>query len=111
MADGNYYGMAEKLKKLRKRRGYTQVQVAERLGVKPNTISRYESGILTPSLEVLIEFAAMYNTSLDDLVGLSNRRNCYYFDDVPQKYQKVIYRTIDALKEQLEKLDEEKTGG
>jgi DNA-binding transcriptional regulator YiaG len=38
---------------IRQRLGITQTRLAEKLGVLPSTISRYEAGILTPSRPVL----------------------------------------------------------
>ena len=45
--------LGEKIKKYREEKKITQVEVAEILGVKPATISKYEAGALEPNIESL----------------------------------------------------------
>lgn len=58
-----------KLHALRIKYGYSQKQVAERLGVSPSIISGYETGERTPSTEVLLALSYLYNCSTDYLLG------------------------------------------
>lgn len=46
----------------------TQVEIAESLGVKPATISKYESGTLEPNIESLKKLAEIFNVSVDELI-------------------------------------------
>ncbi len=59
----------QKLKTLRIQYGYSQKQVAEKVGVSPSVISSYETGERTPSAEVLLSLAYLYNASIDYLLG------------------------------------------
>ena len=52
------------------KKGYSQAQVAQKINKNKTVISRYENNQLTPTLDTLIEFANLYNVSLDYLVGL-----------------------------------------
>lgn len=61
----------EKIRNLRIDRGLTQKQVAEFLHVKQNTYSQYEIGVLNYPLDVVIQLAEFYQTSVDYLVGLT----------------------------------------
>lgn len=45
---------AERLKALRKKHGYTQVSLAETLGVSKGTVAMWETGKRTPDFETLI---------------------------------------------------------
>lgn len=45
----------EKLKEIRTKRGWTQKQLAEKIGRPENTIARYEINRRTPSYEVLLD--------------------------------------------------------
>lgn len=45
----------------------TQTELAERVGIKQCTLSEYESGSLTPSVENLIRLADVLKCSLDEL--------------------------------------------
>lgn len=56
----------------RKARGMTQQQVAEKLGVEPESISRMESGVIVPTLQRLRQFADLYGCSMESLVARSS---------------------------------------
>ena len=60
--------LGEKIKKYREEKKMTQVEVAEVLGVKPATVSKYESGILEPNIESLKKLAEIFNVSVDELI-------------------------------------------
>lgn len=68
------YELGERLKKLRKLHGLTQVQVAERLGLSKAVISSYEVSSRHPSYDILIKMATLYGVTTDYLLGLDNRR-------------------------------------
>lgn len=59
----------EKLKSLRKEKGLSQEEVAEKLAVSRQTISKYELGDATPDLKKLSEIAKLFNVSYDYLLG------------------------------------------
>lgn len=62
--------IGEKLKELRKSKGWTQVQVAAKMGLTDSVISFYERQERAPSPEVLIKFAELYDVSTDYLLGV-----------------------------------------
>lgn len=64
--DQQFFG--ENLRKLRKRKGLTQSQVAEKLGVTQSNIGGYETGKNLPSLFNLLELAKLLEVSLDKLI-------------------------------------------
>lgn len=51
----------------RKKLGLTQEDVAQYIGTKRNTVSLYESGKLTPSLEVAIKIKEVLKTQDDKI--------------------------------------------
>ena len=53
---------------LRKENGFTQEQLAERLGVARRTISRWETGSNLPDLDILIELSDLYKVDLRELL-------------------------------------------
>jgi transcriptional regulator with XRE-family HTH domain len=57
-----------RLRTLRTERDLTLAAVAERTGISVSTLSRLESGGRQPTLELLLDLAAAYDVSLDDLV-------------------------------------------
>ena len=58
-----------RLKSIRKERGVTLTDLAERTGISKSTLSRLENGQRRPSLELLLPLAQAYRVPLDDLVG------------------------------------------
>ena len=60
--------LGEKIKLYRESKNMTQVEIAESLGVKPATISKYESGALEPNIESLKRLAEIFNVSVDELI-------------------------------------------
>lgn len=57
------------LKQARKRAGYTQEQLAEKVGVSRAAIARYEAGEIEPSLKTLMLLSDALNSSTDALLG------------------------------------------
>ena len=52
----------------RKRRGFSQEDVAQRLGVSRQTVSKWETGETVPDIRQSKKMAALYNISLDELI-------------------------------------------
>lgn len=64
--------LAQKLQMLRIKHRYTQNQVAMKIGVSPSSISSYESGERTPSVDNLLALSHVYGCSTDFLLGKPN---------------------------------------
>lgn len=60
--------LKEKIKLYRESKNMTQVEIAELLGVKPATISKYEAGTLEPNIESLKKLSEIFNVSVDELI-------------------------------------------
>ena len=59
----------DNLNKYRKQKGLSQEELAFRLGVSRQSVSKWESGQSTPELERIIEIADLFGISLDELIG------------------------------------------
>lgn len=57
----------EKIKEIRKKRGMTQEQLAEKLGVKRSVVSKYESGSISPTTKMLENIAKALDVSTFEL--------------------------------------------
>ena len=64
--------LGEKIKKFREEKKMTQIEIAEILGLKPATISKYETGILEPNIESLKKLAELFDVSIDELLKEDN---------------------------------------
>ena len=58
----------EKLKELRKRKGLTQVELANELNVATGTIGMYETGKRSPDNETLLKIAEYFDVTVDELL-------------------------------------------
>lgn len=62
----------ENLRAVRERKGLTQKEVAESIGVAKSTYSLYESGNREPNIQTIKKIADLLNTSADELLGLND---------------------------------------
>ena len=62
---------AERLKALRKKYGYTQVSLAETLGVSKGTVAMWETGKRTTDFETLIGLSDLFDVRTDYILGKS----------------------------------------
>lgn len=61
--------LPSRLYELRKRYGLSQEKLAEALNVSRQSVSRWELGTASPSVENLAAISALYQMSLDELLG------------------------------------------
>ncbi len=58
-----------RLRQLRQTKALTQVQLAEKLGVKKQSVSNWENDNIMPSVEMLVKIADLFRVSTDYLLG------------------------------------------
>lgn len=61
--------IGEKFAEKRKARGLTQDEVAEKLGVTPQAVSKWENNVSCPDITLLPQIAKLYHTSIDELLS------------------------------------------
>ncbi|EEM44692.1 helix-turn-helix transcriptional regulator [Bacillus cereus] len=59
------------LREIRKEKGLTQNQLANLLDLDKTSISKYESGIHSPSLRVLVLYANIFGTQIENFLTRS----------------------------------------
>jgi transcriptional regulator with XRE-family HTH domain len=62
-------GLADNLKRLRKKQGWSQTQLAEQIGSHLSHVNRIETGKYNPSLDVVQKLASVFDVSIDYLVS------------------------------------------
>ena len=87
----------EKLVNLRKKHNLSQEQVAEKLKVARQTISKWELGETTPEMDKLIMISELYNITLDELMKEENEGKVIN-DPNNTNSQKLAGMTIKILK-------------
>ena len=67
-------GFGDKLKDLRKERGFSQQELADRIGIHKNAVCNYELEKRIPTADVIEAIAVLFNVSADYLLGLDRPR-------------------------------------
>ncbi|WP_019679936.1 helix-turn-helix domain-containing protein [Ruminococcus flavefaciens] len=87
-------GFNNKLYELRKQKGFSQEELANRLNVSRQTVSKWEVGDSTPDMEKLAAISDLFGISLDELVldktPVQNDGNSTRSDIVNQVAEKVL---------------------
>ena len=66
---GENMNIADRLKELRKKAGYSQEQLAEMLNISRQAVSKWESAQGNPDIENLIKLTEIYNVSADYILS------------------------------------------
>lgn len=67
--ENRLYSMRNGFKKARKRKGLSQAEVAEKMGVILKTVMNWEQGISNPDLETSMKLSELFDCDLDYLTG------------------------------------------
>lgn len=101
--------IGQRLARLRKEQGYSQVELAEKIGLTQSLISDYERGRLRLNAEMLARFALALDVSADAIIGLQAsaatgkpksrkiQRRLQALEKLPKRDQEALLRTIDAF--------------
>ena len=65
--------IADRIKQLRKKKGVSQSQLAEAIGVKNNTVSTWERGTRKPDSDALQLLSNYFEVSFEYLLGSSDK--------------------------------------
>ena len=113
-----FMSIGDNIKKLRKSRGLTQVQLADRIGTTQKVITDYETGRSKPPRKRLPQLAKFFNITVDELIGddelqpadlqtgqklpHGNTRAAHIlklFEHLGEEEQRVILKQVKALAE------------
>ena len=87
------------LKDLRKEKGITQEQLAEKLGVSGRTISRWETGKNMPDISLLVEIAEFFDVSIPEIIK-GERKS----ENMKEETKEVVETMSDYAKAEKEQL-------
>lgn len=98
--------LGKKIKALRFKAGLTQEALAERLGVVPQSVSKWENGATMPDIAMLPALSEIFGVSIDDLFDLSAEQRLNRIENrlnVEEELPQDIFLEYEAfLKEQLD---------
>ena len=97
--------LGNKIKKLRYKAGYTQEQLAERMQVSPQAVSKWENEVAMPDITLLPALAEVFGVSIDELFDLTAdeklRRIENRMDTENELAGELFYEYEEYLKTQL----------
>ena len=67
--------LAENIRRFRRERSLTQEQLAEVLGVTTGAVYKWEAKLSIPELDLIVEMADLFDTSVDALLGYEMKDN------------------------------------
>jgi transcriptional regulator with XRE-family HTH domain len=102
--------VGQRLARLRKERGYTQVDLAKKIGIIQTLISDYELDKLRMSAEMAVRFAMILGITTDELVNpkvgpkkstrkpsLKIMRRMEQIEKLPPRKQDFVLQALDSL--------------
>jgi transcriptional regulator with XRE-family HTH domain len=83
--------IGDKIKLLRKEKGWSQDELSEKIGIDGRQISRYENGKFFPSAEVIINIAQVFDVSIDFLLldGVERKPIHLRYESIIRKLQEI----------------------
>ena len=93
---------AKNLKRFRKQKNLTQVELGKMLNYGSTAIANYESGRNEPSLDVLIKLSEILDVSTDDLLGATPKDKIESpvlipFEILNDEKKKIVMELIKSL--------------
>ena len=95
--------LGEKLQTLRRSRGLSQEQLAEKLAVSGRTVSRWETGSNMPDIGMLVVLADFYGVSIPELIN-GERKSENMNEEVKETAQRVEKKFVETIKEFVTKI-------
>jgi len=100
--------IGQRLARIRKERGYTQVALAEKIGIIQSLISDYETDRLRLTAEMAIRFALAMDVTTDELLhpkskkktkrpSLKIMRRMEEIEKLPPRQQTIVLSALDSI--------------
>lgn len=90
--------LKDKLQLLRKQNGYSQEQLADKLGIARQTLSKWENGQAVPELSNLISLSNLYGITIDRIVKEDDECNLSLCKNASMDINKIIEFLLVAKK-------------
>lgn len=73
--------LGKKISELRKEKSFTQEELAEKLGVSPQAVSKWENDLSCPDIMLLPELASLFDVSIDEMFGEKQKETVLLLPD------------------------------
>ena len=103
-----------RIRKLRRQKLWTQEKLSEKAEIAPDYLCRIELGKKHPSLKAILQIAHALNTTVDDLLADSPKKNMpdveneikYLLEGCTEKQKRFMITICEIIKEEMLKYDE-----
>jgi len=99
------YTIGNKIAKLRKDNNMTQDQLAEKLGVTAQSVSKWENGITSPDISLLTSIAKLFDITTDELLGNISETQVKKINTITNKEKKDLKLLIKVLSTKGDKVN------
>lgn len=89
------------LKELRLQHNMTQEQLGERINVTNKTISRWETGVYLPPVEMLQELSELYHISINEILSGAKLNETEYKEKAEENIKSALDASAFTLKEKM----------
>ena len=88
-----FFLLSEKIRRIREQLGWTQSELARKLGLTRSSINSWEMGLSVPSTQYIVELAKIFSVSTDYLLGMPSGTKI----NVDQLNEKEVAVLIDLV--------------
>jgi len=78
--------IGERIKQLRKKNGLTQEKLADYLCVSYQAVSKWECGLSSPDLALIVPLAKLLNVTTDELLGATTKNQDTRYEELEKHY-------------------------
>ncbi|MBQ6274046.1 MAG: helix-turn-helix domain-containing protein [Oscillospiraceae bacterium] len=92
--------LGKKIKQLRFKAGLTQEQLADKLGIGPQSVSKWENAVAMPDISTLPLLAEIFGVSIDDLFDLTTEQRLNRIEnrmDAEEELPADIFREFESF--------------
>ena len=94
--------IADNIKALRSSCGWTQAELAKKLGITRSSVNAWEMGISVPSTSYLVELAQLFRVSTDYLLGLKQNASLD-ISGLSEEEIKILNELVQCFKKSTKK--------
>lgn len=88
------YSLGKKINELRREKGMTQETLAERMGVTPQAVSKWENDLSAPDIQSLPLMAELFGVTTDELLGVRREPEVRLLPEEERDTSKMLLRII-----------------
>lgn len=90
------YNIADRIRYLRDKAGYTQTDLANRLGISRSAVNSWEMSLSSPSIANIIEMTEVFHVSADYLLSITDKLTVD-ISHLSSEEQEVIFKIISCF--------------